>query len=69
MNPIKICSLKMFQKGSLAEPYLEPCDCTLKFSTKHFFGKYDQIRRKRRIWSHSLEKFLVGIFFSSVPNK
>ena len=59
----KICSLKMFQKRSLAEPYLESCDCTLKFSTKHFFGKYDQIRRKLRILSHLLKKFLVGIFF------
>ena len=28
----------------------------MKFSTKGFFGKCDQIRRKLRIWSHLLKK-------------
>ena len=33
-----------------------------KFSIKDFFGIYDQIRRKLRIWSHLLKKFLMENF-------
>ena len=33
----------------------------MKFSIKHFFSKYDQIRRKLRIWSHLLKKSLMEI--------
>ena len=32
------------------------------FSIIDFFGKYDQIRRKREIWSHLLRKSLMENF-------
>ena len=35
----------------------------MKFSIKDFFSKYDQIRRKLRIWSHLLKKSLMENFF------
>ena len=34
----------------------------MKFSIKDFFIKYDQIRRKLRIWSHLLKKSLMENF-------
>ena len=34
----------------------------MKFSIKDFSSKCDQIRRKLRIWSHLLEKFLMENF-------
>ena len=34
----------------------------MKFSTKDFFIRYDQIRRKVRIWSHLLKKSLMRNF-------
>ena len=34
----------------------------IKFSIKDFSSKYDQIRRKLRIWSHILEKSLMENF-------
>ena len=34
----------------------------MKFPIKDFFGKYDQIRRKLRIWSHLLKKSLIENF-------
>ena len=34
----------------------------MKFSIKDFFSKYDQIRRKMRIWSHLLKKSLMENF-------
>ena len=34
----------------------------MKFSIKDFFSKYDQIRRKLRIWSHLLKKSLMENF-------
>ena len=34
----------------------------MNFSIKDFFSKCDQIRRKLRIWSHLLEKSLMGNF-------
>ena len=40
-------------------------DCTaqkMKFSIKDFFSKCDQICRKLRMWSHLLEKSLMGNF-------
>ena len=42
--------------------------CTkMKFSIKDFFGKCDQIRSFRRIWSHLLKKSLVeSIIFCAV---
>ena len=38
----------------------------MKFSITDFFSKYDQIRRKLRIWSHLLKKSVTEIFFCSV---
>ena len=35
----------------------------MKFSIWDFFSKYDQIRRKLRIWSHLLKKSLIENFF------
>ena len=43
-------------KGSTAQK--------MKFSIKDFFSKCDQIRRKLRIWSHLLKKFLTKNFIS-----
>ena len=34
----------------------------MEFSIKDFFSKYDQIRRKLRIWSHFLKKSLLENF-------
>ena len=34
----------------------------MEFSIKYFFGKYEQIHRKLRIWSHLLKKFLMENF-------
>ena len=34
----------------------------MKFSIKDFFSTCDQIRRKRRIWSHLLKKSLMKDF-------
>ena len=31
----------------------------MKFSIKDLFSKFDQIRRKMRIWSHLLKKSLM----------
>ena len=39
----------------------------MKFSIQGFFSKCDQIRRKLRIWSHLLKKFLMeNIIFCAV---
>ena len=39
----------------------------MKFSLEDFFSKCDQVRRKLRIWSHLLKKFLMENFiFSAV---
>ena len=39
----------------------------MKFSTKDFFSKCDQIRRKLRIWSNLLKKSLIeNLFFCAV---
>ena len=38
-----------------------------KFSIKDFFTKYDQIRRKLRIWSHLLKKsYMENFIFCTV---
>ena len=34
----------------------------MKFPIRNFFRKCDQIRRKKRIWSHLLKKFLMENF-------
>ena len=34
----------------------------MQFSIKDFFSKYDQIRRKLRIWSYLLKKCLMENF-------
>ena len=34
----------------------------VKFSIKDVFSKYDQIRRKLRIWSHLVKKSLLENF-------
>ena len=44
----KLCSLHAAQK--------------MKFSVKDFFSKCDKIRRKLRIWSHLLKKYLMENF-------
>ena len=36
----------------------------MKFFMKDFFSKCDQIRRKLRVWSHLLKKFLMKNFMS-----
>ena len=40
----------------------------MKFSIKDFSSKYDQIRRRLRIWSHSLEKSLMENFIFCAVN-
>ena len=39
-----------------------------KFSIKNFFSKFDQIRRKLRIWSHLLKKSLIENFMFCAVN-
>ena len=50
-----------------SEIHFHNCLChtaqKMKFSIKNFFSKYDQIRRKLRIWSHLLKKSLMENFF------
>ena len=42
----------------------------MKFSSKDFFSKCDQIRRKLQIWSHVLKKSLTENFiFCAVKGK
>ena len=42
----------------------------MKFSIKDFFSKYDQIRKKLRIWSHLLKKCLMeNLIFCAVSYK
>ena len=41
----------------------------MKFSINDFFSKYDQIRRKLRIWSHILKKSLMENFIFSAVTK
>ena len=37
----------------------------MKFSIKDFFSKYEQTRKKLRIWSHLLKKSLIeNVFFA-----
>ena len=40
----------------------------MKFSIKDFFSTCDQIRRKRRIWSHLLKKSLMKNFIFCAVN-
>ena len=41
----------------------------MKFSIKDFFSKYDQIRRKLRIWSYLLKKSLMeNLIFYAVTD-
>ena len=40
----------------------------MKFSIKDFSSQCDQIRRKLRIWSHSLEKSLMENFIFCAVN-
>ena len=40
----------------------------MKFSSKDFFSKCDQIRWKQRIWSHLLKKSLMEDFIFCVVN-
>ena len=43
----------------------------MKFSIKNFFSKYDESRRKLRIWSHLLKKSLLEnfIFCAVLPKQ
>ena len=41
----------------------------MKFSIGDFFSKYNQIRRKLRIWSHLRKKFLRENFIFCAVNK
>ena len=56
--------LRNFSFLTKIELVLELCDTTqkMKFSIKDFFSKYDQIRRKLRIWSHLLKISLMENF-------
>ena len=41
----------------------------MKYSIKNFFSKYEQIRRKLRICSHLLKKFVMENFiFCAIPS-
>ena len=62
-------SLQFYQSGpyhkiSLANlaNFLTNTARKMKFSNEDFFSKCDQIRRKLRIWSHLLKKFLMENF-------
>ena len=59
--------------NSVDDPNSEPDKAVItaqkmKFSIKDFFSKCDQIRRKRRIWSHLLKKSLMEDFIFCAVN-
>ena len=61
--------LLLGQKKYLSEQ-VKKCFTTqkIKFSIKDFFSKYDQTRRKLRIWSHLLKESLMeNLTFCAVP--
>ena len=67
--------LNFFKKSYFLEKSFAICFPALltvqkmKFSIKDFFSKYDQIRRKLRIWSHLLKKLLMENFiFCEIVN-
>ena len=51
----------LYDLNYFARPNKVPAQ-KMKFSIKEFFSKYDQIRRKLRIWSHLLRKSLMENF-------
>ena len=51
----------LYDLNYFARPNKVPAQ-KMKFSIKEFFCKYDQIRRKLRIWSHLLKKSLMENF-------
>ena len=62
-DPAKRFGCNQFQKSEKTCKLCENIACTkLKFSIKDLFSKYDQIRRKLRIWSHLLKKSLIENF-------
>ena len=51
--------------GFRVDTYLDTCSFTAQkknFFIKDFFSKWDQIRRKLRIWSHLLRRSLIENF-------
>ena len=54
-----VCSLHQITIRVASDTFTEQ---KMKFSIKDFFCKCDQIRRKLRIWSHLLKKFLMENF-------
>ena len=54
---------KFFQRNALIPSYENKITAQkMTFFIKNFFSKCDQIRRKLRIWSHLLKKFLMENF-------
>ena len=60
-------TLRIIQKLSNAILFKDPLTAQkMKFSSKDFFSKCDQIRGKLRIWSHLLRKSLMENFIFCV---
>ena len=59
-------SLAQLELNCFKKRIINKASCTaqkINFSIKDFFSKCDQIRRKLRIWSHLLKKYLMKNFF------
>ena len=56
--PVNIYLFKVNNRNTTAQK--------MKFSIKDLFSKCDQIRKKLRLWSHLLKKFLMKNFFCAV---
>ena len=64
LYPLKISSRKKWVNGLNDEIFTTQ---KMKFSTKDFFSKCDQIRKKLRVWSHLLKKsFMENLIFCEV---
>ena len=59
-NNYKTKSRRYLFKRALSETVFHSCTAQkIEFSMKNLFRKCDQIRRKLRIWSHLLNKYLM----------
>ena len=54
--------MNLFKSGYSNLFFIVHCTKKMKFSIEDFFSKCDRIRRKLRIWSHLLKKFLMKNF-------
>ena len=61
-NQIKSCIFDLNHLDTLELKFMDYTAQKMKFSIEDFFSKCDQICKKLRVWSHLLEKSLMGNF-------